>query len=101
MDDVPVLGIEEIAFEVKDLERSIAFYRDILGLSLYSRAPQQAWFRVGAQSLALFTLARRKRAALRFPNPAGEGRAGAQRSGSSRVSRRDDAAGRRLLCLCA
>jgi catechol 2,3-dioxygenase-like lactoylglutathione lyase family enzyme len=55
MDHVPVLGIEEIAFEVKDLERSIAFYRDVLGLPLSSRGPQQAWFRVGAQSLALFT----------------------------------------------
>ncbi len=55
MDDIAVLGIEEIAFEVKDLEQSIAFYRDILGLLLYSRGPQQAWFRVGAQSLALFT----------------------------------------------
>ena len=50
-----MLGIEEIAFEVEDLERSIAFYRDVLGLPLYSRGPQQAWFRVGAQSLALFT----------------------------------------------
>ena len=55
MDDIPLLGIEEIAFEVKDLERSIVFYRDILGLPLYSRGPQQAWFRIGAQRLALFT----------------------------------------------
>ncbi|MGI9087428.1 MAG: VOC family protein [Chthoniobacterales bacterium] len=55
MDDVPILGIQEIAFEVKDLERSIAFYRDVLGLPLYSRGPQQAWFRVGAQRLALLT----------------------------------------------
>ncbi len=55
MNDIPVLGIEEIAFEVKDLDSSIAFYRDVLGLPLYSRGPQQAWFRVGAQRLALFT----------------------------------------------
>jgi catechol 2,3-dioxygenase-like lactoylglutathione lyase family enzyme len=34
MDDIPVLGIHEIAFEVRDLDRSIAFYRDILGLPL-------------------------------------------------------------------
>ena len=27
MDDIPVLGIHEIAFEVRDLQRSIAFYR--------------------------------------------------------------------------
>jgi catechol 2,3-dioxygenase len=50
-----VLGIEEIAFEVKDLDRSVAFYQNVIGLSLYSRGPQQAWFRVGQQSLALFT----------------------------------------------
>lgn len=55
MDNIPVLGIEEIAFEVKDLDRSIAFYENVIGLSLYSRGPQQAWFRVGHQSLALFT----------------------------------------------
>ena len=53
-----LLGIEEIAFEVEDLERSIAFYRDVLGLPLYSRGPQQAWFGVGGQSLALFTQGR-------------------------------------------
>jgi lactoylglutathione lyase len=58
MDDIPILGIEEIAFEVEDLERSIAFYRDVLGLPLYSRRPQQAWFRVGPQSLALFARGR-------------------------------------------
>jgi catechol 2,3-dioxygenase len=55
MNDIPILGIEEIAFEVKDLEASIAFYRDILGLPLESRGPQQAWFRIGSQQLALFT----------------------------------------------
>ena len=55
MDDIPVLGIHEIAFEVRDLQRSIAFYRDILGLPLYSRGPQQAWFYIGTQRLALFT----------------------------------------------
>ena len=48
-------GSTRIAFEVRDLERSIAFYRDILGLPLYSRGPQQAWFRIGTQRLALFT----------------------------------------------
>ncbi|MFL6545373.1 MAG: VOC family protein [Candidatus Udaeobacter sp.] len=47
MDNIPVLGIEEIAFEVKDLERSVAFYQNVIGLSLRSRGPQQAWFRVG------------------------------------------------------
>jgi len=55
MEDIQVLAIHEIAFEVRDLERSVAFYRDILGLPLYSRGPQQAWFCIGEQRLALFT----------------------------------------------
>ena len=33
-------------------------YRDILGLPLYSPGPQQAWFCIGTQRLALFTHAR-------------------------------------------
>ena len=40
MNDIPVLGIEEIVFEVKDLERSVAFYRNVIGLPLFSRGPQ-------------------------------------------------------------
>ena len=55
MDDIPVLGIEEIVFEVKDLDRSVAFYQNVIGLPLFSREPQAAWFRVGEQWLALFT----------------------------------------------
>jgi catechol 2,3-dioxygenase len=55
MNDIPVLGIHEITFEGEDLERSIAFYRDVLGLPLLSRGPQQAWFCIGTQLLALFT----------------------------------------------
>ena len=52
---VPVLGIEEIVFQVKDLDRSVAFYQNVIGLSLHSRGAQDAWFRVGEQWLALFT----------------------------------------------
>jgi len=55
MEQIPVLGLEEIAFKVQDLQQSIAFYRDVLGLALLSSGPQQAWFRVGDQTLALFT----------------------------------------------
>ena len=50
-----VQGIEEIVFEVHDLERSISFYRDVIGLPLLSRNSQEAWFSVGRQTLALFT----------------------------------------------
>jgi catechol 2,3-dioxygenase-like lactoylglutathione lyase family enzyme len=54
VDDIPILGIEEIAFEVTDLDRSVAFYRDVIGLRLYSSGPDQAWFEAGSQRLALF-----------------------------------------------
>ena len=70
MDNIPVLGIEEIAFEVKDLNRSIAFYQAVIGLSLFSRGPEQAWFRIGEQWLALFTqdrIASGQHFALRIP----------------------------------
>jgi len=53
--NIPVLGIDEIVFEVKDLERSVAFYQNVIGLPLHSRTAQDAWFRVGEQWLALFT----------------------------------------------
>jgi catechol-2,3-dioxygenase len=53
--DIPVRGIEEIVFEVKDLDRSVAFYQNVIGLPLFSRGPQEAWFRVGEQWLVLFT----------------------------------------------
>ncbi len=52
---IPVLGIEEIALEVKDIDRSVAFYQNVIGLSLDSRDTQEAWFRIGNQVLALFT----------------------------------------------
>jgi len=56
--NVPVLGIDEIVFEVKDLDRSVAFYQNVIGLPLHSRSSQEAWFRAGEQWLALFTAAR-------------------------------------------
>ena len=56
MAHIPVLGLEEIAFEVQDLKKSIAFDRDARGPAQpLTRGPQQAWFRVGEQTLALFT----------------------------------------------
>ena len=51
---VPVEGIEEIVIEVENLERSIAFYEDVVGLKRRSSGPQEAWFQVGDQWLALF-----------------------------------------------
>ncbi len=54
MDRIPIEGIEEIVFEVEDLERSIAFYQEVIGLRLYSRGPEEAWFQAGDQWLAVF-----------------------------------------------
>ena len=51
---VPVLGIEEIVIEVENLERAVAFYENVVGLKRRSGGPQEAWFKVGDQWLALF-----------------------------------------------
>lgn len=53
-DNVPVQGIEEVVIEVADLERAIAFYEEVVGLTLSSRGPQEAWFKAGDQWLAVF-----------------------------------------------
>src|SRR5437773_12555857 len=94
MDNIPVLGIEEIAFGVKDLERSVAFYQNVIGLSLRSRGPQQAWFRNGQQSLALFTTDRarsRQNFAFLIPHEkAGQGRRGLVAHGFSEESMQQD-----------
>jgi catechol 2,3-dioxygenase-like lactoylglutathione lyase family enzyme len=102
MDNIPVLGIEEIAFEVKDLSRSVAFYQDVIGLPLLSRGPEEAWFRIGEQWLALFTRDRigsGQHFALRIPPP--RRRADPACVGSPRLCRGDNAAGRWLVRLCA
>jgi catechol-2,3-dioxygenase len=44
MDNIPVAGIEEIAFEVKDLSRSIAFYQAVIGLSLFREVQSKPGF---------------------------------------------------------
>jgi catechol-2,3-dioxygenase len=44
MDNIPVLGIEEIAFEVKDLSRSIAFYQNVIGLPLFHEVQSKLGF---------------------------------------------------------
>ncbi len=53
-DRVPVQAIEEIVIEVSDIGRAIAFYEGVVGLKLRSRGPQEAWFKVGDQWLAVF-----------------------------------------------
>ena len=46
--------IGQISINVQDLERAIAFYRDVLGLDyLFSAPPQMAFFRCGSVRLLL------------------------------------------------
>ena len=51
---VPVTGINEIVLEVLDLDRAAAFYGDTLGLQLYSRSEDRAWFVAGRSRIGLW-----------------------------------------------
>jgi lactoylglutathione lyase len=55
---VPIRGLFEAHLTVSDLERSIAFYRDVLGLKLAHRIParQVAFFWVPASDKAMLGL---------------------------------------------
>jgi lactoylglutathione lyase len=55
---VPIRGLFEAHLTVSDLERSIAFYRDVLGLPLAHRVParQAAFFWVPASERAMLGL---------------------------------------------
>jgi catechol 2,3-dioxygenase-like lactoylglutathione lyase family enzyme len=58
---VPIRGLYEAHLTVTDLDRSIAFYRDILGLTLAHRIPERhvAFFWLGApgqQMLGLWSI---------------------------------------------
>lgn len=49
-----LLDIRQIAINVRDLDRAIAFYRDVLGLTfLFSAPPQLAFFDCGGVRLML------------------------------------------------
>ncbi len=45
--------IGQIALSVRDLERAVVFYRDVLGLKFLLQAPNVAFFDVGGQRLML------------------------------------------------
>ncbi len=51
---VPVTGINEIVLEVLDLDKAVAFYGDTLGLPLYSRSEDRAWFVAGRSRIGLW-----------------------------------------------
>lgn len=51
----PILGVSEVAFWVKDLDQSVAFYRDRLGLQVESVDPgRNAFLRIGDLYVVLF-----------------------------------------------
>jgi catechol 2,3-dioxygenase-like lactoylglutathione lyase family enzyme len=55
---VPVQGLWETHLTVSNLERSIAFYRDVIGLTLAHRVPERgaAFFWIGAPRQAMLGL---------------------------------------------
>jgi lactoylglutathione lyase len=58
---IPIEGLFETHITVRDLERSIAFYRDVVGLELGIPQPERpaAFFRVGGRGrsmLGVFSL---------------------------------------------
>lgn len=47
---IPVSGVSELVLEVLDLERAVAFYRDLLGLPLIRRSDDRAWVMAGERT---------------------------------------------------
>lgn len=58
MSIVPIGGLFEAHLTVSDLDRSVAFYRDVLGLELAHRIPSRhvAFFWIGAPGAAMLGL---------------------------------------------
>jgi methylmalonyl-CoA/ethylmalonyl-CoA epimerase len=52
---VGIQGVGQIAVNVRDLDRAVGFYRDVLGMPLLFRIPGAAFFRCGATRLMLGT----------------------------------------------
>jgi len=50
---IGILGVGQIALNVKDLERAVAFYRDTLGLRPLFQIPNAAFFDCGGVRLML------------------------------------------------
>ncbi|HWK45915.1 MAG TPA: VOC family protein [Stellaceae bacterium] len=58
MSIIPISGLFEAHLTVSNLDRSVAFYRDVLGLELAHRIPQRhvAFFWIGAPGAAMLGL---------------------------------------------
>ena len=52
---IPVTGVNELVLEVLDLDRAVGFYRDVVGLAMFSRSDRRAWFLAGATRIGLWT----------------------------------------------
>lgn len=52
MNGVPVTGVNELVLEVQDVERSVRFYTEVLGLPLVERWPARnaAWILAGKRT---------------------------------------------------
>jgi len=53
-DAINVTGLAQVAFSVKDLDRAVAFYRDVIGLTfLFAAPPKMAFLQCGSTRLML------------------------------------------------
>jgi catechol 2,3-dioxygenase-like lactoylglutathione lyase family enzyme len=52
---VGIQGVGQVAVNVRDLDRAVGFYRDVLGMPFLFRIPGAAFFRCGATRLMLGT----------------------------------------------
>ena len=50
MSAVPVARISELVLEASDLERSVGFYRDVLGFAVIRQSEQRAWLLAGGNT---------------------------------------------------
>jgi catechol-2,3-dioxygenase len=55
MSGVRVTGLNELVLEVLDLDRAVAFYRDVLGLPVFALHEHRAWFLAGRSRIGLWT----------------------------------------------
>lgn len=51
---IKIAGLDHVAFRVSDVERSLAFYQDVLSASVRSRSSSSAFLTVGQDWIALF-----------------------------------------------
>ena len=50
-----VLGLDAVVLIADDFAGQVRFYKDVLGLELLSSSSETAFFRMGAQKLAIFS----------------------------------------------